>query len=491
MSANHVKNIPVRATLVAIAAALATACTVLASPALAAAPPVKLVLTGQIRGGFQSLLGVAVDNDPASPEHGDVYVSDAGNHRVQELTAGGAFVAMFGWEVNATKDKEAAANQAERNICTAASKDTCQAGVNGPAAGQFSGPESIAVDPASGNVYIQEFVDVDGEVGERVQELTDEGQFVSELGKEVNRTKKTNLCSEQEVEEAGVECGAGLGSTAAVAVEDGAFNFPSSAEDLLAVGGKEDLLYVGEEHRVQEFKADGTWVGEISLTSISAAEPASVRALAVEQETGDVDLVYGDQGLSDTVREFDSSGKEAMHFAVGSRQLGQQITVDGLAVDSSGNIAVSAQETSIGNEFGSLYDAATGRRITEFTVPSGEGESGMSFGSGDVLYAVAEHSQEVLVYTPELVAELLAKPGACTAGLGSGTSVAFACTLQGEVNPEGVEATEALFEWVAAKRWAKRTEQAARCDGRRTGTAPSADRRCVAERGDLLPAGGL
>ena len=151
-------------------------------------------------GGFSYAEGVAVDNDPASPEYGDVYVADRGNHRVQVLTATGAFVSMFGWEVNRTKD-EANASQAERNVCTAESKNVCQAGVMGAAAGQFgaSGPKSVAVDPANGDVYVADLIFYSNGFGFRVQEFTAEGAWVLEIGKEVNETTKGNLCTQEQV----------------------------------------------------------------------------------------------------------------------------------------------------------------------------------------------------------------------------------------------------------------------------------------------------
>lgn len=120
------------AVLVAVAASILAA-----STCASAAAPVKLVSTGSITGGFVYPQSVAVDNDPASPDYGDVYVVDNGNHRVQQFTAAGVFVAMLGREVNATKDAEPAATQAEKNICTAASKDTCAVGVEGNEPGQM------------------------------------------------------------------------------------------------------------------------------------------------------------------------------------------------------------------------------------------------------------------------------------------------------------------------------------------------------------------
>ena len=75
---------------------------------------------------------------------------------------------------------------------------------------------------------------------------------------------------------------------------------------MLAVGGPEDLLYVGDEHRVQEFKAsNGEYKSEIPLTSISAEPESKVVALAVDA-TGDVYLAYGVGRRSKLQHECDS-----------------------------------------------------------------------------------------------------------------------------------------------------------------------------------------
>jgi DNA-binding beta-propeller fold protein YncE len=95
--------------------------------------------------------GVAVDNDPLSPSHGDVYVTDWENHRVQKFGPGGEFLLMFGWEVNETT---------HGNVCVAG--EACKAGVEGEKEeginedGQFRWAYEgsyIAVGPG-GDVYV-------------------------------------------------------------------------------------------------------------------------------------------------------------------------------------------------------------------------------------------------------------------------------------------------------------------------------------------------
>ncbi len=99
---------------------------------------------GSGTGQFTRAEGNAVDNDLLSPSHGDVYVVDTSNRRVQKFGPEGEFVAMFGGKVNVTT---------KGNVCF--SGETCQAGVQGKASGEFTGltGQSIAID-ATGTVYV-------------------------------------------------------------------------------------------------------------------------------------------------------------------------------------------------------------------------------------------------------------------------------------------------------------------------------------------------
>jgi hypothetical protein len=79
---------------------------------------------------------------------GHVYVPEAGNARVQEFTASGEFVRMWGWDVTQPADVTPSFE-----ICTVAAQ--CKAGVAGPGSpSQFAAghPTGVAVD-SMGNVY--------------------------------------------------------------------------------------------------------------------------------------------------------------------------------------------------------------------------------------------------------------------------------------------------------------------------------------------------
>jgi DNA-binding beta-propeller fold protein YncE len=461
MIANYIKTPLPLAVLVALVMMLAGS-----TSALAVSPPVKLVLSSHFgrevnltevgaKGGpaledvctveskdecgiaKESSIpgGFAFPQSVAGAANGNVYVIDQGNARVQELTSTGEFVLMFGREVNATT---------KGDVCLAGGK--CKAGVRGTAAGQFSTPDSVTVDPVGGNVYVSEDVEEKSNTGgKRVQEFTAGGQFVLEIGKEVNEKTKGNLCTEKEVEEKlGVKC---IEPAPVVpgSSEHGAFNFATEG-GLLAAGGEGNLVYVGDESRVQELDATtGEWKGEIPL------EPANLKVekLAIDEATGDLYLIYG-ASTTTIIEEFNPKGEKVKDLEVTPREKNGKIrNIVGLAIDSNGHLAVLAQEQDVG-KFGALYNASTGNRITEFAIPGFAGTVGeLGFNGQNELYATGGSGvdPQVVVYKPEFVAELLTGVAGCVPGVEVESSVTLDCTMSGEVNPEGVSGTEAWFEW--------------------------------------------
>ncbi len=83
---------------------------------------------------------------------GNVWVADTGNNRVVEFNEKGEFVETFGTNVNKTK-VEANGTAAEKNLCTTASGNVCQAGTAGSASGQLKAPQGIAL-TSGGNIWV-------------------------------------------------------------------------------------------------------------------------------------------------------------------------------------------------------------------------------------------------------------------------------------------------------------------------------------------------
>ena len=339
-------------------------------------------------GGFRNADSVAV------APNGNIYVADRNNRRVQELTANGQFVLMFGKEVNQTA-VEAHGSEAEQGICTAPSKDVCKEGVESSAPGQFYSPCSMAIDPANGDVYVAEVVEgrigEEGASGERVQKFTPEGKFLLEIGELVNAEgPRTYVCTHVE-EEKGVKCtGPALRENrAGFTPEEGSFNFEQGHGNLLAVGagGK---LYVGDVGRVQEFTESGEFSGEVVVASSTVVD-----ALALDA-SGDLYLTSHAAGSSgNVVREFEAKGTERS-FEVKPEVPGAEVQIHGLAVDSAGHLAVAAIENSA--PLGSLYEAGTGTRLTAFRLPESDVIPGIAFNAQGQLYVASEEgpNQEIL-----------------------------------------------------------------------------------------------
>lgn len=124
--------------------------------------------SGAGSGQFSAALGVAIDSA------GSVYVVDFSNRRVEKFSAKGEFLLMFGGDVNKTK-VDAAAPEAERNLCPVDPGDVCQAGTAGTGKGQFGewAPGSfIAIDP-SDKVYVGD--------ANRIQRFDAGGHYVEDL----------------------------------------------------------------------------------------------------------------------------------------------------------------------------------------------------------------------------------------------------------------------------------------------------------------------
>lgn len=354
-------------------------------------------------GGFSFPVSVAVAPD------GNVYVADQGNNRIQELTATGEFVLMFGWKVDKTTGA---------NICTAASGDECEAGQAPPEGlpGQLFEPQDVAVDASTGNVYVLDYG------YHRVDEFNNNGEFVLMLGGHVNATTGGDVCSEQEVEASGVKCQTGVEGTAS-----GEFKPESQRGNLLAVGGPNDLLYVGDEGRVQEFRSDGEWVERIPTAG-------NVTALTVDA-VGDLFVVEG----GDVMHELHAGGEQFATVAVPPRQpVEHEVTIVGIALDPYGRLGMTLLEVNTGlgsaepQGYAVLYSTA-GARLSEVAPPAGEEEfhrEGVAFAPSDELYVAVSAAPEVEVYAPALFPEVVT----CPAREVGATSV----VLCGSIDPNGL-----------------------------------------------------
>ncbi|HTT96160.1 MAG TPA: hypothetical protein VMF55_15930 [Solirubrobacterales bacterium] len=178
------------------------------------------------------------------PTTGDIYVADELNRRMQRFTAWGEFLGAWGSQ--------------------------------GAGAGEFNGPQGVAVDSA-GNVYV-----FDRE-NRRIQKFTPAGQFLLMFGGEVDKTTHANVCTEADIE-GGDTCGAGVEGTA-----DGFFG-TLALGSYIAVGPG-DKIYVGDQERIQVFDTSGAFIESIPLPG------EFVQSLAVDTDVfspsyGDLYVTY-------------------------------------------------------------------------------------------------------------------------------------------------------------------------------------------------------
>jgi len=201
----------------------------------------------------QAPRGVATDSTD-----GDLYVSDSANRRVQQYTAWGQLLRIWGWDVvKSGPGDDTSIPEDQFEICVPSNGDICKAGTSGEGTGQFGyccGPQGIATD-ASGNVYVVDHGNL------RVQKFDSNGNFLLTFGGDVNKTKSEETATEAERNlcpiDPGDVCQRGVGGT-------GAGQFGSWAiGSFIAVGGLPETVYVGDRERIQRFGADGKYLGDL------------------------------------------------------------------------------------------------------------------------------------------------------------------------------------------------------------------------------------
>ena len=308
-------------------------------------------------GELKNPKGVAVDNGPLSASHGDVYVMDSSNDRVEKFDSSGAFLLAFGKEVNATTSGD---------VCLAG--EACRAGTEGTEPGEFQMGEAggIAVD-ASGDVFV-------GDVN-RVEEFTQGGVYVAQIAIAGAGTVKalavdaggdvyvqaSELAGVHEYEASGAEVGAPRDTT-------GSFFY--SARDFLAVGSSGELFVAeslsgeGVVH-IREYDSSG---GEVaSFDRGTEPDPTGIKGghsgIAFNPVVGAVYVLDGGRGRVRVV------GVPAAGPLIVSAS-GEEVQPTSIAVG--GLVNPEGHETSYRVEYGT--SASYGSSTTPATLAGGEFE---------------------------------------------------------------------------------------------------------------------
>jgi RHS repeat-associated protein len=124
--------------------------------------------SGSSGGKLSSPSGIAIDSA------GNLDVTDTANNRVAQFSSTGAFIEVIGSNVNKTK-VEAGGTTLEKNRCTAASGNACQAGAAGSAEGQVSEPIGITTTGGT-NFFVVE------RANNRVEKLSTQAEVLAKFG---------------------------------------------------------------------------------------------------------------------------------------------------------------------------------------------------------------------------------------------------------------------------------------------------------------------
>jgi streptogramin lyase len=253
--------------------------------------------------------------------NGNLWVADAVNNRVDELSSSGAFIETVGWGVSDGNWRA--------EICTS----NCRAGRAGSGEGQFEDPHGIAVD-ANGDVWVSD------SGNNRVQELAPSGVYIKQFG-------ATGIEPGQLEEPTGIAVDRSgnvwVSSSRYYRVEEftssGAYirmlgNSPSSAAGMfevprgIAIDAQGDVWVADERaDRVQEFSSSGQYLSSFGSSAVFSA-PTSV---AIDAD-GDVWVA---SRYSHQVQEFTPSGQQITAFGSYGDGTEQFNEVEGLAISGS------------------------------------------------------------------------------------------------------------------------------------------------------------
>jgi YD repeat-containing protein len=327
-------------------------------------------LQGTAGGKFEGPLRDALD------AHGDVWVTDGGNHRIEEFSSSGAFMMAVGWGV---KD-----GKAEAETCTT----TCQAGISGSGSAQFTAPWGIAVNQGSGNIYVSD------RSLDRVEELSSTGAFVASFGSKGAGVAQFNLAEGIAIDSSGDVWVAdqdnwrvdeySSSGTFMMAVGWGVKDGKAEAETCTTVcqvgiagsgngqldggtavafsGGNAYVTDYGNK-RVDEFSLSGTYISKFGSGGTGNGKFEGVYGIATDPISGD--LYVGDSHLH-RVQKFTPAGVFVSSFGAEGSGSGQF----------AGSGPLASPQGMVANSAGDLYIVDDSNNRVEEWAPTVTGNEG-------------------------------------------------------------------------------------------------------------------
>ena len=211
-------------------------------------------------------------------------------------------------------------------------------GEAGTGGGAFDVPAGVAVEQASGDLYVADARNQFGQVGggHRVQQLTSGGDFVRTWGWGVaTGTNGFEVCSSSC--QGGI-AGPGAGQLSLQAFDDGG-NFLVTPQ--VAVDQSDGSVYVADpgNDRVQKFNSSGALVGQLGVSGTGDGELNLPQGVAVDPVSGDV--YVADSG-NNRVQRFASNGvyQSQIGAVAGGSGDGEFVRPTRVAVDSAGLLYV-------------------------------------------------------------------------------------------------------------------------------------------------------
>jgi RHS repeat-associated protein len=294
--------------------------------------------TGQVN----TPTGVAID------AHGDVWVTDYENNRIDEFSASGVFTEAFGFGVSN--------GEAKLQGCTS----SCKAGISGSGNGQLAGPTGIAF--YDGDLYVSDLnndrVDEFNEKGEyvnkfgtkgsgaeeiegaqavavnasgdiwvadlgnhRADEFTSAGKGIESIGWGVsNGEAKFEICT--------TSCKAGLEGSGS-----GELSFPAG----LAVSGTNLYIIEFSHYHIEEFDEKGEYLGKFGSHGKENGEFEEPRGIAASPVNGNL---YITDLLHDNTQIFSSTGTYVEEFGRYGTAIGQVSGPEAVTINSTGDVYV-------------------------------------------------------------------------------------------------------------------------------------------------------
>jgi tripartite motif-containing protein 71 len=369
----------------------------------------KAGLSGSGAGEFAEAFGVTVD-----ASSGNVFVTDAVNDRIEEISAEGAYVTQFGstgagnGEFNEPADLTVAegelyvsdyANNRVEEI-TETGSYLGQIGSKGKAAGQMEGPFGIAANPTTGDLFVAD------SKNNRIEEFTPAGKFLAEFGSPGVGKGQFNVPAGLAINSSGVlyipdfynnrieewhppQAGGAhlLYSTqfGSAGSEHGQFNYPG----VPAIDGHGNVWATDYgNNRIQEFTAAGVFIATYGSAGITEGKFEGPTGIAVNQASGNV---YVGDCNNNRIDELSSTGTPIR--SIGTTEPGKLHCPGGVKIDSSGNIWVADTENNRIVEF-----SATGTYIAAYgTLGSGNKQfkkpEDLAFSGGNLYVADAGNNR--------------------------------------------------------------------------------------------------